>query len=100
MRLLLVALGMSLLSAEAHAISNYNPLQLTCAEVKAAIRREGVVNLRWTSPRAGVPRYGRYVAHSGFCRTGERAQQNLVPTRDRNSCGVSDCRPFFHDDFF
>lgn len=100
MRILLVALGISLLAVEAHAISSYNPLQMTCAEVKAVIRREGQVMLRWTSPTAGVPRYGRYVSNSSFCATGERARQTLVPTRDRKSCGVSDCRPFFHDDFF
>jgi hypothetical protein len=99
-RILLVALGASLLAAEAHAISTYNPTQMACAEVKAVIRREGQVTLRWISPRAGVPRYGRYVSNSGYCRTGERAQQTLVPTRDRKSCGVNDCRPFVHDDFF
>jgi len=99
-KILLVALGMSLLAAEAHAISNYNPTQMACSEVKAAIRRQGQVMLRWTSPMAGVPRYGRYVANSGYCRTGERAQRTLVPSRDRKSCGVSDCRPFVHNDFF
>ncbi|MCC2690443.1 MAG: hypothetical protein K0S21_3246 [Rhizobiaceae bacterium] len=97
---ILLALSISLLAAEAHAISSYNPTQMACAEVKAVIRQEGAVMLRWTSPTAGVPRYGRYVRSSSYCHTGERAQGTLVPTRDRKSCGVNDCRPFYHNDFF
>jgi hypothetical protein len=100
LRTLLIALCLWLVAAEAHAISSYNPTKMNCADVKSVIRKQGAVMLRWTSPTAGVPRYGRYVSGSAFCNIGERARQTLVPAKDKRSCGVSDCRPYFDDDFF
>ena len=91
----LMSLCLVLMTAQAQAISNYNPTVMDCADVRARIRPEGVVMLRWTSPRVGVPRYGRYVRNSQLCPAGERAQGTLVPARDRPYCAVSECRPFF-----
>ncbi len=95
---LLIAFCLSLVSAEAQAISSYNPLKMLCADVKHTIRQHGAVILRWTSPTAGVPRYGRYVSGSAFCDIGERAFPNLVPSKDKKSCGVSQCRPYVPGD--
>lgn len=102
MKIALAALCLSLVATEAHAISTYNPTKMACATLKSTIRQEGAVFLRWTSPTVGVPRYGRYVRDSLFCRPGERAKSNLVPARDKKYCSVYECRPYVHgdDDFF
>lgn len=95
----LITLCALLASSPAYAISTYNPLKMECEKLKATVRQEGAVNLRWTSPTAGVPRYGRYVRDSSFCRIPvERAQGTLVPAKDKNSCRVSICRPYYPGD--
>lgn len=103
MRMLLVAAAMTCAAADALAMSTYNPTTMACADVKATIRVEGQVMLRWMSPTTpGVERYGRYVRDSSFCLTGERAKDTLVPAADRDSCRVALCRPHFpgEDGFF
>ena len=96
MKILLAGLSLLMVVSGAEA-ATYNPTKMLCADLKQTIFKEGAVILRWTSPTAGVPRYGRYVSNSAFCNMGDRARPNLVPTKDKKSCGVSDCRPYFDD---
>ena len=97
MKAVLMALGLVLLSAEAHAISRYNSTSMTCNEIKATIRDEGAVILRWRS-KSGIQRYNRFVYHGGFCSAGERAEITYVPSSDRASCPVRACRYWDPDD--
>ena len=97
MKTVLIALCLSLVSLDAHAISRYNSTSMSCGEAKATVREEGAVILRWRSPR-GIQRYGRFVAHNGFCRSGERAEISYVPTADRQSCAVRECKYYDPDD--
>ena len=101
MKSVLLALVLSFVSLEAQAISRYNPTTMSCAEVKGTVRSEGAVILRWQSPR-GMPLYNRYVAHDGYCSTSEEAERAFVPSADRQSCAVFECkqRTFDDDDFF
>src|SRR5688572_4175136 len=99
MRTVLIALCLSLVSLDAHAISRYNSTSMSCGEARATVRAEGAAILRWRSPR-GVQRYGRFVAHGGFCRSGERAETSYVPTADRQSCAVRECKYYDPDDEF
>jgi hypothetical protein len=95
---LLLALALSLLSADAYAISRYNSQSLSCGETRAIVRSEGAVILRYRSPRNN-PLFDRYVAHRGFCEIDEYAKAAWVPTTDTPSCPVYRCAPIEYDDF-
>ena len=103
MKTALIAFCLSLVAFEAHAILRYNSTAMSCGEVKATVREEGAVILRWRSTRnPSLQLYGRFVAHEGFCSLGERAETSFVPSSDRTSCGVFECkqRTFDDEDFF
>lgn len=99
-KIMLVALCASLAWSPAYAISTYNPTKIECEKLKDIVRKEGAVNLRWTSTMTpGVPRYGRYVRDTSFCRVPvESATGTLVPSLDKKSCRVATCRPHYPGD--
>lgn len=99
MKAVLIALSLLLVSFEAQAISRYNSTSMSCERIRATVRAEGAVILRW-SGRSGVPRYGRFVAHTGFCESGTRAETSYVPSSDRRSCPVRECKYWDPDDDF
>lgn len=98
-RTVLLALAVTLLPLQAQAISRYNSTSMTCGQVKATIRSEGAVIMRWRSSR-NIQRYGRYVAHDGYCPSSERAEWSYIPTADRESCPVLECKQYSPDDDF
>lgn len=76
----------------AGAEPRYNPLKMRCEAVKEVIRQHGAVTLRYTSTRVkNLPLYNRYVQNSSFCDVNEEAVPALVPTLDRERCGVKIC---------
>lgn len=100
-RTVLLAACLSLLSVEAQAISRYNSASMTCSQVKAKVRNEGAVILRWRSRNnPSIQRYGRFVANGGFCDSGLRAERSYVPSSDRKSCPVLECKYYDLDDEF
>ena len=99
MKSVLIALCLMLMSLEAHAISRYNSTSMNCGEIKATVRGEGAVILRWRG-NSGIQRYGRFVAHGGFCESGTRAETSYVPSADRRSCAVRECKYYDPDDEF
>ena len=99
MKSVLIALCLLLISLEAHAISRYNSTSMSCGEIKATVRGEGAVILRWRG-NSGIQRYGRFVAHGGFCESGTRAETSYVPSADRRSCAVRECKYWDPDDEF
>lgn len=102
MKILLLALSFSVVAAEAQAISRYTTTSMSCRNVQAAVRSEGEAILRWTSKRVqGLPRYGRYVRSDQWCNLGEDAVVAYVPSADKQSCLVYECKPAvrFDDDF-
>ena len=99
MKSILIALCLMLMSLEAHAISRYNSTSMSCGEIKATVRGEGAVILRWRG-NSGIQRYGRFVAHGGFCESGTRAETSYVPSADRRSCAVRECKYYDPDDEF
>jgi hypothetical protein len=92
-----IAVGLALVSFEAQAISRYNSTSMSCGEIKATVRAEGAVILRWRG-NSGIQRFGRFVAHTGFCSGGERAEISYVPSADRRSCSVRECKYWDPDD--
>jgi hypothetical protein len=98
----LAAFGVSLVAFDAQAISRYTSTSMSCSSVKATVKSQGAVILRWTSSQ-GNPRHGRYVASTGYCDPGERAVTAYVPSSDKKSCAVKTCKhcdPFDNDDGF
>ncbi|MCO5065183.1 MAG: hypothetical protein M9924_12320 [Rhizobiaceae bacterium] len=84
--LLVVATG------QAQAITRYQTMSMTCAQVQAALKRDGVAILRWQSKRTpGLPLYGRYVSDGRYCDRGEVIDLDSVPTADKRSCTVKQC---------
>jgi hypothetical protein len=98
-KVMLMAAGLALLASEAQAISRYNSTSMSCERVKAVVRAEGAVILRWRG-NSGVPRYGRFVANGRFCESGTRAEISYVPSSDRKSCPVRECKYWDPDDEF
>jgi hypothetical protein len=87
-----IALFLALLAGEAHAISRYTATSMNCADIKAALQREGAVILQWRSTRnPSLPLYGRYVANRRYCQPEEVAETTFVPARDAKSCLVRKC---------
>ena len=100
MRRALLALSLSVLAADAQAISRYESTSLACADVRAIIRAEGAAIMRWRSARnPGLPLYGRYVSHEGYCNFDEYADTVYIPAAD-TQCPVYECKPIEFDDFF
>ena len=96
---ILLALGLCLISAEAQAISRYDPTSMNCAKVQATLAREGAVILRYQSTRTpGLPLYNRYVGSERFCERGEAFYPAYVPTADMKSCPVHICKTMDLDD--
>jgi len=96
-KILIMAAGLALLASEAQAISRYNSTSMSCERVKAVVRAEGAVILRWRG-NSGIQRYGRFVANGRFCSSGERAETSYVPSSDRKSCAVRECKYWDPDD--
>ena len=89
MRMLIATLCLLAACIPAGAISRYNAATMSCSEVKGRIRSEGAVILRFRSTfNPSIPRFGRYVAHNGFCEVDEFADFASVPTADTKSCPV------------
>ena len=98
-RTILIAMCLSLVSLHAHAISRYNTTSMTCSQVKARLQSEGAAILRWRSRNnPSLQLYGRFVANGRYCESGTRAQTSYVPTSDRRSCPVLECKYYDPDD--
>lgn len=101
MKSMLLALCLSLVAAEAQAISRYNTTSMSCAQIKSALRNEGAAILRYRSARnPSLPLYGRYVSDRRFCNFDEVAETAFVPAADTRSCLVRECVQVDPDDFF
>jgi hypothetical protein len=98
MRIIIAAVCLIAAAVPASAISRYNTATLDCSEVKSRIHSEGAVILRFRSTfNPSIPRFGRYVAHSGFCDPDEIADFASVPTADTKSCSVRECKSYDRD---
>lgn len=99
MRLYLTLVVFAVAMVPAQAISRLSSTGLTCAQIQAAIAREGAVILRYKSRRSGATLYNRYVAHPRFCESAKRALFEAVPSRDKSACPVRVCREQIDDTF-
>lgn len=89
--LAMVAPCLAFFSSDAGAISRYTSTAMTCASIKAAIRKGGAAHFRWTSSMTGNNLYGRYVVNENFCLPGETTSTIWIPSSDRKQCAVDQC---------
>lgn len=100
MKSILLALCISFVAAEAQAISRYNSTSMSCDEVRATVRGEGAVILRYRSTRnPSLQLYDRYVSDRRYCNFDEAAETAFVPAADTKSCLVRKCVQVDPDDF-
>ncbi|ESY96014.1 hypothetical protein [Mesorhizobium sp. LNHC229A00] len=93
MKTIVLATCLTLVAAQAQAISRYDPTRLSCGKVQSAIARQGAVILRYQSKRVpGLPLYDRYVQSQQFCTMGEVRTRAYVPSADTKSCPVYNCK--------
>jgi hypothetical protein len=100
MRYLIATLALLAVIEPAGAISRYNVNNMSCGEVRALVRSEGAVILRFRPSFAPVPRYGRFVASGYFCAGSEIAETSYIPTADTRTCPVLECQLHDFDDDF
>lgn len=92
LKLLTSAALLALMVGEVQAISRYQTMRMSCAQVQSVLRNEGAAILRWQSRNnPSLPLYGRYVSDGRFCQLGEVTDFASVPTADNPSCGVRKC---------
>jgi hypothetical protein len=100
MKTILLAACLTLVAAQAQAISRYDPTRMSCGRVQSTIARQGAVILRYQSPRVpGLPLYDRYVQSPQFCTMGEVRTRAYVPSADTKSCPVYICKRVEIDHF-
>jgi hypothetical protein len=87
----IVVHAVTLFSVDANAISRYTATSMTCASIKAAIRNQGAVILRSTSPRTGNTISNRYVANGNYCLANQITRSTSVRASNTRNCGVYYC---------
>lgn len=90
-----LALALSTLSFDAWAITRYNTLTMSCAQVRAVLRQDGAAILSYGRP-GGPPLYDRYVYHGGYCEGTEVPKAAFVPTSDTRACQILKCYEMSH----
>jgi hypothetical protein len=93
-----IALCIIPVSSGALAISRYQSMSMPCAQIRAIILNEGAAIFRWTQA-PNIDRFGRYVAHGGYCFLHEEVKIVRIPASDTPACAVLECQPT-EDDFF
>ena len=93
MKRLLMTLSFMLLAGA--ATEKHMSMDMTCAEVKAALQSDGKASLRWPSSKVdGMMRYGTYVAGRQMCKMQGIAIRVRVPASDTKNCIVVQCSQY------
>ena len=87
---LAMAAFFSLVGFDASAIVRYIVLDMTCAEVREALDRDGVAIL-YRQGKSGVTLYDRFVKDGSFCPTGYTVAREGIEVADTGDCRVAKC---------
>ena len=87
----IVALGLTLSSTGADAISSYNSASTSCGAIKSAVNRLGAILVMWTSSRTGNLNYKRIVRNAGYCNANQTTAATSVPAANTKRCTVYHC---------
>ena len=94
MKRLLMTLPFVLLACAASAMEKHMSMDMTCAEVKAALQSEGKSQMRYPAKVDGMMRYGTYVAGRQMCKMQQIAIRARVPASDTKNCIVVQCSQY------
>ena len=95
MKRLLMTLPFALLAGSATAMEKHMSMDMTCAEVKAALQSEGKAKMMWPSRKVeGMMRYGTFVGGRHMCKMQQIAIRARVPTSDTKNCMVVQCSQY------
>jgi hypothetical protein len=87
---LAMAVFLSIIPFEAWAIIRYMVQGMTCAEVQAAVDRDGIAIL-YRQGESGVTLYDRFVRDGSFCGTGSMPAVEGISVADTDNCRVTKC---------
>jgi hypothetical protein len=94
MKRLLMMLPFLLFVGEAAAMEKHKTMDMTCAEIKAALQSEGKASLRFPSKVEGMMRYGTFVAGRHMCKMQSIPIRVRVPASDTKNCVVVQCSQY------
>lgn len=80
----------SIVSTDASAVVRYMVQGMSCAEVQAAIDRDGVAIL-YRQGKSDAALYDRFVRDGSFCATGYSAARERINVSDTDNCRVTKC---------
>jgi hypothetical protein len=93
MKKLIFATLIATFSLAAHA--RPSSWTMTCQEARQLVRNHGAVVMNYGYHEAAGYLYERFVAHGGYCWSGDQPRAAWVPTRDARSCMVGYvCEPY------
>ncbi len=76
----------------AHAMNRYNTRGMSCTQVQAALKRDGIAQLQYAAPdNPGIPLYDTFVSATRFCRSSDMSKPAYVTARDTKKCKVRQC---------
>lgn len=78
----------SLLALGAFAQARPTSFHMTCDQARSLVRQNGAVVMNYRYSNAAGWLYERFVAHAGYCSSGEVTRAAWVPTTDKDSCFV------------
>ena len=87
---LIAALMLSLISFQAQAVVRYLVQDMTCAEVRQALERDGVAIL-YRQGKSGAALYDRFVDEAARCPAGYTTATERITVADTDECGVAKC---------
>lgn len=90
MKRIFLALILSFVSVDAHAIVRYMVQNMSCAEVKDALSRDGAAIL-YRKSKSGVALYDRFVKDGSMCAVTDTTAYESIAVADTDSCRVSKC---------
>jgi hypothetical protein len=90
-RFSLAVLSTLLLAGSADAMERYNMASMSCAQIQAALTRDGEAILRWESKNVpGLMLYNTYVGARHMCPGGQAPVNRRVRAAD-GACPVVQC---------
>lgn len=92
MRKFVLALGMVAVASPALAISRYNSMSYSCADLQAIVQQDGQAIFHYPSKMTGIGLYERLVSNKTTCSNSQMMHRMTIPTKDNPRCRVLTCR--------
>jgi hypothetical protein len=87
---LALVLVLAIIPLDALAIVRYMIENMTCAEVRQALERDGVAIL-YRQGKSGIALYDRFVRDAASCPAGDMVTRERISVADTDDCRVPKC---------